>query len=989
MKTRILALCLALISFLGIAVLMLSISPIGIPVALRMLSSAIPGEITVSGAHGALLNSIYAKTLEYKHDNVNVTLHEMELHWLPLHMLTGNLDIDHLSAARVDIEILPSDSDNSPHAFDLTKLQNTLFNLVVDHIELNNIHVSPSYQTIDKLTGTVIFNEQGLRLRKIHLTQHLLDVDLQANVGPHFNPPIKIKAKETWGRDLETPTLGETRIEGNLEVLKGSQTFTGGVEAELDVLAHNIGPSFTLAAQGKADRVDYYNEFHLTLDLSYDHALGNGHAKANSVNSHIYGEPFDLRFDGLIQDYRVHWKNNTFVLGPNRISSTGYYGPGEWASDVIVSLEGYDTDLHTKLHVGQDDEHHLKLGLNSMSVRFPDQSQYHLKQSVTLLASDDGLLFDKPACLIGPASSICAENKDPNVIDIRIKNIAHQMLARYFTPRFTITGNLNATASLLLDGLKFQSLEITTLISPMEVIRGKRKPITLFETKGGEIHFALTPTLLTSTANMQFIDNDYLNWSLEVKDWNELSSAILSAEFKGSMQDWSPLRLFITDTNDFAGKVTLDLKADGKVLDPLYSGSLTLNEARLAIPSKGLILDQGKMSITPSSDNQTLDISGNLRSGEGSLSVTGTLSLEDTWPSLDVKINGDRFMLSNTNTALVYASPRLRVQTQEKLVNVTGELHIPEAKLNVKGYQSYISPSPDIILLQDEPPIRSLFFDLNTRVLLSLGDKISLKASHLDTGVEGQLNLVQTSDAPARATGQLSAVDGKYAAYGQKLNLSSAVLTFNNSPLDNPSLFIEASRHVQVTQANNSQYIFTDPTPQVKNNTIQDGIVGIRITGTVQNPKYTFYSTPPMPEADQLSYLLTGAPSSQVGAAQAAFMFAALTETSGVLGVSDTDAARLQTITRTLGVDLNIESGSHIDTDTGEAVNDTNLVVGKALRPRLYVSYTVGLLDPISMFRVRYQLSRHWALQSQTNTQGDTGGDILYGIESDGFLGID
>jgi translocation and assembly module TamB len=65
------------------------------------------------------------------------------------------------------------------------------------------------------------------------------------------------------------------------------------------------------------------------------------------------------------------------------------------------------------------------------------------------------------------------------------------------------------------------------------------------------------------------------------------------------------------------------------------------------------------------------------------------------------------------------------------------------------------------------------------------------------------------------------------------------------------------------------------------------------------------------------------------------------------------------------------------------------LVVGKAIRPRLYVSYTVGLLDPMNMFRVRYQLSRRFAVQTQTNTQGDTGGDILYGIETDQLFGIE
>ena len=55
------------------------------------------------------------------------------------------------------------------------------------------------------------------------------------------------------------------------------------------------------------------------------------------------------------------------------------------------------------------------------------------------------------------------------------------------------------------------------------------------------------------------------------------------------------------------------------------------------------------------------------------------------------------------------------------------------------------------------------------------------------------------------------------------------------------------------------------------------------------------------------------------------------------------------------------------------------LILGKHLSPRLYINYSIGLFDSASVFRLRYQLTRHWSVEAQSGTA--TGGDILYSIE--------
>ena len=54
----------------------------------------------------------------------------------------------------------------------------------------------------------------------------------------------------------------------------------------------------------------------------------------------------------------------------------------------------------------------------------------------------------------------------------------------------------------------------------------------------------------------------------------------------------------------------------------------------------------------------------------------------------------------------------------------------------------------------------------------------------------------------------------------------------------------------------------------------------------------------------------------------------------------------------------------------------TALFLGRYLTPKLYVQYGMGLFRNAYVFRVRYDLAKHWKLQTETGQF--SGGDILY-----------
>jgi autotransporter translocation and assembly factor TamB len=892
MKTSLLSLCVGVLSFLCLAVLVISLSPLGLMLGVRVLNGLIPGEITLKGIQGRLIDSLQIKEMEYRDEDHAYTLQGLRIKWRPMHLFDHTLSIKSLKADRLVVQAQSRGGNLPP----LETWQSPSLALIIDKLVLNTVEINGKEAT--DLRASLALNELGLRLRQGHLSLPQIELKGDANLGPGFHPPIRIRAQESFM--LAPEIKGELDIQGDLQLLEGHQVFSESLEGKIDFTAQEIGP-------------------------------------------------------------------NTVV---------------NWQSELSLPLT---TELKSRGSIKWAEGQFEQLSVQTLSLLLDKQRRFVLTQPALIIPTAEGLQIKPPLCLRGEhQSSLCAEISPTQTLLVRLNKIPHGMLTHYLFPRAQITGQMNA----LLE-ITAHTLDLQAHFSPMELRDDRRQEKSYFLTQGGDLHLNLQGDQITSELKFALLGKDQLQGSLAIHDWKDHEKAQIEAQFTGKITQWDPLQSFITETNDFSGQLDLNLRAEGSLWDPVYKGAVALSGARLALPGQGIILEGGQLRISPSPLPRQLALNGSVRSGSGEVLVDGLLNFTQAWPALDLRIKGNRFTLTNTPKALVYASPDLRIQTHERTVDISGEMHIPEAMLNLKGYQSYLAPSPDIVILEEGPVYRRPLYTLNTRVLLSLGRAIRLQASHLNTGVEGRVHLVKLGEDPLRATGQLYGVNGKYAAYGKKLDLSQAILNFNNSPLDNPSMFIEASRQVQVSQSHGAANLFADPSPQNKANSIHEGTVGLRITGTVQNPKYTFYSTPPMSEADQLSYLLTGAPSSQVGSAQAAFMFAALTETSGLLGVSDTDSARLQKITQAIGIDFNIESANRYDADSGQVITDTNLVVGKTFRNRLYVSYTVGLLDPMNMFRVRYQLSRHWAVQSQTNTQGDTGGDILYGIESDRFLGIE
>jgi translocation and assembly module TamB len=130
-----------------------------------------------------------------------------------------------------------------------------------------------------------------------------------------------------------------------------------------------------------------------------------------------------------------------------------------------------------------------------------------------------------------------------------------------------------------------------------------------------------------------------------------------------------------------------------------------------------------------------------------------------------------------------------------------------------------------------------------------------------------------------------------------------------------------------------------------------------------------------MSQQEQLSYLVLGRSLDQAPEGESS----ALAQASLALGVKGGNFLA-ENIGGDLGVDeFTIKSGSG---EAGAASDpaDAALVIGKYLSPKLYLSYGIGLFNPVSVLSMQYEINRRLKLMTESSSES-TGADLVYSFE--------
>jgi translocation and assembly module TamB len=212
---------------------------------------------------------------------------------------------------------------------------------------------------------------------------------------------------------------------------------------------------------------------------------------------------------------------------------------------------------------------------------------------------------------------------------------------------------------------------------------------------------------------------------------------------------------------------------------------------------------------------------------------------------------------------------------------------------------------------------------------------VNLDAMGLTARLTGSVTVRSGYDAITRGTGELSVAEGQYTAYARKLDVQRGRLIFTGGPIDDPGIDVRAQKQ------------FPDVT------------AGVNVRGTLLQPHLSFFSDPPLPQSQIVSLILAGGSlqsaqnSSNAALGQGAALLAA--QLGSRVGVPD------------------------VSLETDPIANETSLVLGRYLSPRLYVSYGVSLTQQLNVVKMRYTLGDHWTVRTEVGQA--RGADLVFTID--------
>ncbi|HEY1589095.1 MAG TPA: translocation/assembly module TamB domain-containing protein [Rhodanobacter sp.] len=412
----------------------------------------------------------------------------------------------------------------------------------------------------------------------------------------------------------------------------------------------------------------------------------------------------------------------------------------------------------------------------------------------------------------------------------------------------------------------------------------------------------------------------------------------LGGQFDLHVNSLAFIELFSSEVANVKGNADGSFRFAGTLKQPAVTGQANVRGLAAEIPSAGIKLSEGSLSVS-TTDAQQFLIRGSVQSGKGSMAISGNAGI-GAQASLTLK--GSQFTAADIPAARVVISPDLTVKQDASGINIGGALGIDSADVNADKLPGAgaTQASPDVVVVDQKQQQQAAGkLPINALVKVDLGRKTHVVGMGLDGRVSGVLTVIERPGHATAGQGQLT-VDGTYKAYGQQLQIQRGQLLFASTPIDNPGLNIRAVRKLNPTA------------------TIDEGQeVGLLVAGTAQRPVLTVFSNPAMEQSDALSYLVTGKPLSQVKGGEGDMVGAA----AQALGSAAGDL-----LAKGIGSKLGVDD---IGVSSNEALGGSSaFTVGKYLSPRLYLSYGVGLFEPGEVVTLRYRLSHRWNFEAQNAT---------------------
>ncbi len=400
----------------------------------------------------------------------------------------------------------------------------------------------------------------------------------------------------------------------------------------------------------------------------------------------------------------------------------------------------------------------------------------------------------------------------------------------------------------------------------------------------------------------------------------------VNGELHARSADCGLVTLYVPQIDRASGQFTADVGVTGTVGQPRLSGLLKVSDGELDAYVVNLALRQ--LAMEARLGDGGIDFKGSAKAGSGALNADGHLEWRNLVPYGKFRLQGTSLRVVDVPEAQIDASPDLLFDINGHKIEVTGKVVVPYAKIAPKDITNAVRASDDEVIVGHEDDDPANRFEVMSDITLALGDRVTLDTLGLTGRLTGSIAIRSGYDAITRGTGELSIAGGTYLAYARKLDIQRGRLIFTGGPIDNPGVDLRAVK------------VFPDVT------------AGVNVRGTLLQPRMSFFSEPPLTQSQIVSLILAGGSleTTQKGA--------------GNVALAQAGALLASQVGSHVGIpDVSLES---------DTTNETSLVLGRYLSPRLYVSYGISLTEQLNTLKLRYTLGDHWTVKTEVG-QGVNG----------------
>lgn len=713
--------------------------------------------------------------------------------------------------------------------------------------------------------------------------------------------------KQQWQLSQADLRLGDNRIYGTAQL---DQALAGAINIELPRLVQ-LWPGLAGKASG---------DIQLSGTLEQPQAVAQLQGRGIAYDGQRVGQ-FELKGE-LLAEQRVQFALDAQRIwsGESEIGVLHIEGQGDVAAHTgQLALTGPVLNSEIKISGGLNDKGDWLGQIQQLQLSSHEQN-WALEKSTAVNYLSSGELTLAAHCLKSGASSLCAGEQrllPETKIDYHLLNFPLATLQPWMPADAEISGQLNGDfkVDLLAKGPQGK-IQLDAGQGQLRVKENEQWQTFAWQTL--RLSSDLTERAIASKLELKGVDSGQLEVVANIDP--RFAQKKLSGHFLIEQVDLSALRPFISQVERVQGVLEGRGTLAGHLLAPNISGFVQIRDAQLSGGELPVPFEQ--LQVRADIQGEQLQLKGGWNSGEAG---KGTIQGSVQWANqllVDVSIKGQQLPLRVEPYANVEIAPDLRVSLKDQRLFLSGTVDVPKGLITIPQLpEQAVHVSSDARVVGDAQPADD-GLQVAMDITVNVGsERLQFSGFGLNADLRGDLRVGDNM----AGRGMLELLNGRYRAYGQRLELRRARLLFAG-PLSQPFLDIEA---VRVTG---------------------DVTAGLRLTGSALQPSSEIFSNPAMSQEQALSWLLLGRPLQGGGGDGNVMAQAAL-----ALGLMGT-APITNKLADTFGVkDFMLDS-------EGSGVTSSVVASGR-ISENVSLRYGVGVFEPASTLALRYELSKRMYLE--------------------------